>query len=165
MSLNHIVLMGAVDRLPEKRVTSEGMTTTSFKLKVVRPAIVRETNGQGGSSPEVVGADVLAVAGRPERFDLVPVFAARRLADTSGDLRAGETVVVEGRLETFALPGEQYRNGVRVYAESLQRLQFGTPAVDINGNTEEPHRTDPTTVAAGRFDDESSQDLDDSIPF
>jgi single-stranded DNA-binding protein len=157
MSLNHIVLVGTIDRQPEKRVTAEGMGTTTFKLKVQRPA--RNAGAEGED-----GAESAAAAGpaRGERFDFISVFAVRRMADLAAELRAGETVAVEGRLETFALPGEQYKNGVRVFADSISRLSAGAPTAETNGYAAEPAAVGAGAAAASQ---ELPEDLDDSIPF
>ncbi|MBM3269671.1 MAG: single-stranded DNA-binding protein [Candidatus Sericytochromatia bacterium] len=156
MSLNHIVLVGVVDRPPEKRVSPEGVGTTSFKLKVLRPA--RAAGGDADEQGEP------AAPGRGERFDYVPILALRRTADFAAELRAGETVAVEGRLETFQLPGEQYKNGVRVVAESVNRL--GTAAPAGAPTSAAPAYAEPAaaTVGAGHADD-MQPDFDDSIPF
>jgi len=153
-SLNHIVLVGTVERPPEKRTTSDGVGTTTFKLKVLRPA--RVSGAEGDDAGEAAGA-----APRGDRFDFIPVIALRRLSDTAAELRAGETVAVEGRLETFAFPGEQYKNGIRVVADTLHRVGAGTPA-PTNGVSAQPAA--PAAVGAA-YADELPPDLDDSIPF
>lgn len=160
MSLNHIVLVGTVDRPPEKRTTPDGIGTTTFKMKVLRPARVGPENEDAGAP---------ASAPRGDRFDFVPVICLRRLSDTAAELRAGETVAVEGRLETYQLPGEQYKNGIRVFAESVQRLGVGAPA-PTNGGYDGEHAAQPAPAAAaatasGSYADELPPDLDDSIPF
>ncbi len=158
MSLNHIVLVGTVDRPPEKRVSSEGVGTTSFKLKVVRPA--RASGQDGDDTGDAAGG----APARGDRFDFIPILAMRRLADQAADLRAGETVAVEGRLETFQLPGEQYKNGVRVFAESVSRVGAEAPAAVANGSPQSHAEPEPAPVGAG-YSDDLQPDLDDSIPF
>lgn len=161
MSLNHIVLVGTVDRPPEKRMTPEGVGTTTFKLKVLRPARAGADEGDAGGAP--------GGAPRPDRFDFIPVLCVRRLSDVAAELRAGETVAVEGRMETYQLPGEQYKNGIRVFAESIQRVGAGVPA-PANGDHGDEYAAAPAAApaaagSAGSYADELPPDLDDSIPF
>ncbi len=159
MSLNHIVLVGSVDRPPEKRMTPDGVGTTTFKLKVLRPARPGADSDDAGGPP---GAPQGAPRG--DRFDFVPVIALRRLSDAAAELRAGETVAVEGRLETYQLPGEQYKNGIRVFAESVQRLG-AIPAPAEGGYQGEQAEPAAAAVGGAAYSDELAPDLDDSIPF
>jgi single-stranded DNA-binding protein len=162
--MNHIVLVGSVDRLPEKRVSPEGVATTSFKLKVVRPA-------RGGSdSPEDASPSTAAPKSGGDRFDFIPVLALRRTADVAADFRAGEIVAVEGRLETFQLPGEQYKNGVRVFADSVSRLGAASPAPAVAvgvaaGAAAVAAADQPPAAAAGSYSDDAQPDFDTDIPF
>lgn len=171
MSLNHIVLVGTLDRPPEKRTTPEGVGTTTFRLKVLRPS----RSGAEGDDAATGAASAPSPVSRPERFDVIPVLCVRRLSDIAAELRAGETVAVEGRLETYQLPGEQYKNGVRVFAESVQRLGVGGPAQASGSDGDEftahaaalasTAATAGTAGMAGTLADELPPDLDDSIPF
>lgn len=140
MALNHIVLVGTVDRAPEKRITPDGVATTLFKVKVVRPP--RQEGGPSG-------------------FDLLPIVATRRVADLAADLKPGEVVAVEGRLVAYSYQENgQPRKRIDVDATSVVRVGAGgempEPATDVPA---------PVAVGGGAYESASEGDLDDSIPF
>ncbi|MBU6427579.1 MAG: single-stranded DNA-binding protein [Cyanobacteria bacterium REEB65] len=136
MALNHIVLVGTIDRAPERRMTPEGFAVTSFKLKVVRP--VRQE-------------------GTPAGIDYIPILATRRLADSAAELPVGEVVAVEGRLVTRTIEQNGQRQKiVEVDASNVQRIAANAamPAADFEA----------VPVASGVVG-QGEPDLDTDIPF
>ena len=107
MALNQIVLVGTVDRAPERRATPDGQAITSFKLKVVRP--IRQE-------------------GLPAGADLIPIIASRRQADVAAEFRPGEIVAVEGRMvaKTIEQNGQRFKI-VEVDAAQVQRIAAAGP--------------------------------------
>lgn len=137
MAMNHIVLVGTVDRAPERRMTPEGMAITSFKLKVVRPT---------------------RQEGTPPGTDFIPIVASRQLADRAAELRPGEVVAVEGRLVTRTIDNNGQRQKlVEVDASQLQAIaSAGGEAVEVAS----------AVGAPAPFDSLGDEpDLDTNVPF
>ncbi len=148
MALNQIVLVGTIDRAPERRTTPDGQAITTFKLKVARPT------RQEGTPPGV---------------DFIPVVASRRLADVAAGLAAGQIAAVEGRMvtRTHEQNGQRLKL-VEVEASSLHAI--GTSVAEAGPDSAKPAAADLQSVgasvppASAPYGDEAP-DFDTDVPF
>lgn len=138
MGINHITLMGVIDRGPEFRMTQSGIPNASFTVAVTRPA--RQD-------------------GAPEVTDYIRVIAWRQLAERVRDaLQKDEMVVVEGRLTTrsFETNDGQRRKVVEVEASNVTPVKgAGGPAPSRPRASEEPE---------GPVYDDDFGDLEEAAP-
>ena len=148
MAMNHIVLVGTIDRAPERRTTPEGYSITTFRVKVVRPS------RQEGTPPGV---------------DFIPVIASRRMADVAAGLVAGQMAAVEGRMVTRTVEQNGKRlKLVEVDAASVQALDAsvaGTAvdkAVPVAADLQSMGASVPPVPAP--YGDEAP-DFDTDVPF
>lgn len=108
MGINHITLIGRVEKAPELRYTPNGVPLINMRIAVTRPP------REGSSGNEVT--------------DYFNVVAWRKLAEQAAEsLKKGSLVSVEGRLltRTHETPDGQRRKVVEVEAQALETLQAG----------------------------------------
>lgn len=138
MGINHITLMGVIDRGPEFRMTQSGIPNASFTVAVTRPA---------------------RQEGAPDITDYVRVVAWRNLAERVRDgVQKDELVVVEGRLTTrsFETNDGQRRKVVEVEASAVTPVKGAGGAAPARPRTgEEPE---------GPVYDDDFGDLEEAAP-
>ena len=138
MGINHITLMGVIDRGPEFRMTQSGIPNASFTVAVTRPA---------------------RQEGAPDITDYVRVVAWRQLAERVRDaVQKDEMVVVEGRLTTrsYETNDGQRRKVVEVEASAVTPVKgAGGAAPARPRNAEEPE---------GPIYDDDFGDLEETAP-
>lgn len=138
MGINHINLMGVIDRGPEFRMTQSGIPNASFTIAVTRPA---------------------RQEGAPDITDYVRVVAWRNVAERVRDaVQKDEMVVVEGRLTTrsYETQDGQRRKVVEVEASAV------TPVKGAGGGN--PARPSGSAEPEGPIYDDDFGDLEEAAP-
>ena len=148
MSINHITLMGTIDRGPEFRMTPNGIPTASFSIAVVRPP--RQEGGH-------------------EVTDYVRVTTWRALAERVRDTVAKDDLVtIEGRLTTrsYETQDGQKRKTIEVEASAVDPVRVGVKsAPSARSASEGPSDEEwgvPSTGASVYEDD--FRDLEQAAP-
>jgi single-strand DNA-binding protein len=149
-SLNRIILLGTVDTDPDVKATTSGDTVANFTLKVNRP---RRADG---------------LESKP---DIIKIVAWRQLADTSGTLSVGQSILVEGRIHTrnYEDQSGNRRYVTEVEAKEIRDLgstessSYAAPsveAVQIKKSQSEPV-VEPMdqTITPFQFDDVKNQEI------
>lgn len=137
MGINHITLMGVIDRGPEFRMTQSGIPNASFTIAVTRPA--RQD-------------------GAPDVTDYVRVVAWRQLAERVRDgVQKDEMVVVVGRLTTrsYETNDGQRRKVVEVEASDVTPVKGATGGAPARPRSAEPE---------GPVYDDDFGDLEETAP-
>ncbi|MCA9795160.1 MAG: single-stranded DNA-binding protein [Candidatus Eremiobacteraeota bacterium] len=115
-SLNRIILIGRVAKVPELRYTPSGAAVANFRLAVDRKF------------------------SKNNETDFIPIVAWRRLAEICNEyLTKGKLVAIEGSLQvrTYEDKDGQKRTAFDVVADEMQMLDRGTGGGGAGGSEEQ----------------------------
>jgi single-strand DNA-binding protein len=107
---NKAFLIGRLVRDPEMRLTSSGISVTTFTIAINRPTRKDEEKGA----------------------DFIRIVAWRRLAEICNEyLKKGKLVAVDGRLQfsSYEKDGEK-RYSAEIIADNMQMLDRGTDVLE-----------------------------------
>lgn len=148
MYLNKAIIVGNLTRDPEKRALPSGQAVTNFSL-----ATNRTWKDANGASQEATDYHNIVVFGRQ--------------AETSAQyLKKGQSVMVEGRIQTRSWDGEDGKKNYRTEINA-DRVQFG-PKAGAGGSTgsnpqDQEAPSEPKTESAVEYPEADINPED--IPF